>query len=352
MSRQREFIDTNVRDETIKRIQHIYDTHDTVMVAFSGGKDSLAALHLTWEVAQKNGIKQVPVIFRDEELIPDSVVDFVNEYRQKPWVDMMWTCVPLLSNKYILGTVVEYVQWDRKRNHLRPIPEWGITLEDLGLPADTEVDQWSMDEIAISKHKGKVAIITGIRAAESLIRYQASVIKLHENYINASSSPRASLCKPLFDWQENDIFRYFYDMGIKYCPIYDAQIIAGVNLRVSTPLHVESAKKIGKLRSYSPVFYDQIMDLFPEMLVQERYYGELNRDADLSKYSGSYEGVKAWCIDNIKDKKWLEMAFSELRTIESSEKNSPGSYPVDYVLKSFMAGAYKRHLLPGRKKTK
>jgi hypothetical protein len=160
------------------------------------------------------------------------------------------------------------------------------------------------------------------------------------------------LCKPLFDWQENDIFRYFYDEGIKYCPIYDAQVLAGVNLRVSTPIHVESAKKIGKLRTYEPTFYDQIMDLFPEMIVQEHYYAEMNRDGDRESYEQSFAGIKAWCIDNITDKKWLLTALHELQTIQVSEKNSPGSYPVEYVFKSFMAGAYKRHLLPQREKAK
>jgi predicted phosphoadenosine phosphosulfate sulfurtransferase len=350
MTRRKQYISTNVHDEAIKRIQHIYDTHDTVIVAFSGGKDSLAALNLVHEVGARNGVKQIPVVFRDEELIPDSVVDFVNEYRQKPWVDMTWFCVPLLSNKYIMGQVVEYVQWDPTREYLRPIPEWATTLEMLNLPADTRADQWTMDELAIAKFKGKVAIITGIRSSESLMRFRASVNKLNENYINASSTPRASLCKPLFDWEENDVFRYFYDKGIKYCSIYDAQVVAGVNLRVSTPLHVEAAKKIGNLRNYSPNFYGQIMELFPEMLVQERYFKELDRESIVRRYAKDFAGVRAWCLENIEDEVWQKKALHELASIEVREKNSPGGYPVDYVLKTFMSGGYKRVTLPQRKK--
>ena len=34
----RKFIDTNVYDEAIKRINHIYDVFDTVVVMFSGVK--------------------------------------------------------------------------------------------------------------------------------------------------------------------------------------------------------------------------------------------------------------------------------------------------------------------------
>lgn len=51
---------------------------------FSGGKDSLVALHLTKEVADERNIKKpIDVVFRDEELIPDEVINFVDEYRKR-----------------------------------------------------------------------------------------------------------------------------------------------------------------------------------------------------------------------------------------------------------------------------
>lgn len=52
-----------------------------------------------------------------------------------------------------------------------------------------------------------MAFLTGIRADESLIRYRASVNKLNENYINATECKRVSLCKPIYDWRENDVFK-------------------------------------------------------------------------------------------------------------------------------------------------
>jgi predicted phosphoadenosine phosphosulfate sulfurtransferase len=77
-------------------------------------------------------------------------------------------------------------------------------------------DQYTTDAHIAKWYKGKVAFLTGIRAAESVMRYRASINKLNESYINASSAPSVSLCKPIYDWQENDVFRFFYEWAINY----------------------------------------------------------------------------------------------------------------------------------------
>ena len=99
MPRYKKFIETNVYEEAKKRIHHIYDTHDSVVVAFSGGKDSLALLHVVKEVAFERGLNKVHAVFRDEELINQSVIDFVAEHKDLPWLDLKWWVVPLESHK-------------------------------------------------------------------------------------------------------------------------------------------------------------------------------------------------------------------------------------------------------------
>lgn len=350
MARYKKYIDIDVVTEAKKRIHHTYDLFDNVVVAFSGGKDSLAVLHLVHDVAMERGIEKVNVVFRDEELIPQVVIDFVDKYRQEPWVDMKYLTVPLASTKFILGQAYEYVQWDPNRDWVRPKPEFGLNNEDIGFPADRVWDQYSTDGLMASWYKGKVAIVNGIRASESLIRYRASVNKMNENYINASGSKKAMMVKPIYDWEENDIFRYFYDEKIQYCQIYDSQTWNGSELRVATPLHAEAAKKLDKLAGLDPQLYEQLMEVFPETAIQARYWKEFDRTALVEKYGQSYAGVYDWIMDNLSDSVQRNKALAELKSIEARAVNAPKSYPPDYVLKGMMAGQYKRVIQPMNRK--
>jgi predicted phosphoadenosine phosphosulfate sulfurtransferase len=338
------FIDANVLDEARRRMHHVYDVFDTVMVAFSGGKDSLVCLHLARQVALERGDERpVKVIFRDEELIPDSVINFVDEYRRMDWTDLRWYAVPLESDKYVLGTSVRYVQWDpaREGRWCRPKPEWALTNETLGLDPKLVLSQYSMDSLAARDEKGKVAIVVGIRAAESLMRFRAMTAKLSQNYIN-NVDRRIATVKPIFDWHENDVFRFFYDHGIRYCPTYDFQLFAREPLRVATPTLTERAKRFDNLRAYEPEFYGRVVATFPDMALQERYYRELDFAGLTARYGHSLDGVAAWIEDNLTDPHRRAKAVAELRQVRLKAAKTPESYPPDYVLGQFIAGAFKR----------
>jgi len=344
------YIDADVYSEAKKRISHIIDIFDHVFVCFSGGKDSLVTLKLTEEVYEEKGIdRPVGVIFRDEELIPDDVIKFVTKFYDSGKYDFRYYAVPLYSHKYILGVSHSYIQWDPNRKWIRDKPDFAI--KDAG---GRIFDQFTMDEYMAKGLKGKVCFMLGIRADESLARRMLVMTRVNENYIT-ESSPKASIGRPIYDWSIQDIFKYFYDKNVRYCPIYDAQIINGHPLRVATPFLQESAKHLDKLQTLYPVFFDQLMDLFPEMLVQARYQKEYNCDAIIMKYPHTWDGIIKYIKDNITDPReqriYMRNVLSAKKTRENRLKagkglHNFGGFPLLHVMHSVSSGSAKKRIQP------
>jgi len=346
--RYRQFQQTNVLEEARIRMRHIYDTFDNVTCMFSGGKDSLSVLYLAREVGRELGYKRVRAVFRDEEFIHQETVDFITELREREadWLDLEWWAVPMLSVSYVLTETKRVLFWDPDREWARQPPDFALRAADLGLPEGVVIEQHNADHLTCRGQRGRVALVTGVRAAESIQRYRACVNKLSENYIVASQAKQAALVRPIFDWSDDDVFRFIYDLGIQYCPIYDHQLWGGAALRTSTAVNPQAAKVLHHLEGYDPELYERMIDVLPDMAVQRRYWAEYDAKGILDRYSTSWDQIEAWVLQAYSTPDQTAKALDCLAATRIRADISPGAYPLRYVLQSLMRQSGRRDILP------
>jgi hypothetical protein len=130
---------------------------------------------------------------------------------------------------------------------------------------------------------------------------------------------------------------------------------------VSTPLHAETAKQFHKIRTLYPVFYQQLVELFPEILTHERYWKQLDRYSVINLYPHTFDGIIKFIEETFEDDYQIELAKQRVNTARTIRENNIsrgtgthnfGGYPIQYVFKAIINGQYKRVIQPCRDPSK
>lgn len=349
MSRQKLYLDINCVDAARQRIRHVYDTFDTVCVQFSGGKDSTAVLYLAKEIHEERGLGPVKVIFRDEEMVSPSVIEFVEEVRNYDWVDMEWYCLPVGQEVWVLGQREYCLLWSdmrRKQGRLvRDIPKHAITAKDFGLDPNKRVPEL-IDYYTMQGKKGKTAFLTGVRANESMVRYRSCVQKLHENYIVRPYKMRKniplSFAKIIYDWTADDVMKFItVEHGANYCKYYDLAALTESNSRVGIPLHSVAIRRIGDVVATEPEFYDKLADCFPQIDAQRRWWPEFNLEKRIMEYAEEgWDGVKRCIEENILTPGLKKRAYAFSAEFRKKHVKDARSYPIHWLVRNILVSDF------------
>ena len=345
MTRQRLFLDMTCVDAARQRIRHVYDQFDTVCVQFSGGKDSTAILYLAKEVHEERGLGPVKVIFRDEEMVSPSVVEYVEKVRGYDWVDMEWYCLPYPAEIWVLGYRLTTVLWSEQRGEqnrwLRDMPEFAINANNFGLSHSTSLPEQT-DYYTMQGKKGNVAFLTGVMASESMVRYRSVVQKLHENYINTPYKLKAGIplkfAKVIYDWNTNDVFKFITEEhGAEYCEYYDLAVATGSNTRVGIPLHATAIRRIGDVIATEPEFYDRLWECFPFIDAQRRWWPEFDSESLIARYSGrGFDGASEFINEYlVGDRRKME-ARVYVSKFRKKHIQDPYGYPISWLIRNLM----------------
>ena len=343
------FLDMSCVDAARERMRHIYDTFDTVCVQFSGGKDSTAILYLAKEIHEERGLGPVKVIFRDEEMVSNLVIKFIEEVRNYDWVDMEWYCLPQGQEIWVLGRREYCLLWSEKRRKqnrlIRDIPKWAIRAENFGLDPNKPIPQ-SIDYYTMQGKKGRVAYITGVRANESMIRYRSCVQKLHENYIVIPYKMKSNIplrfAKVIYDWTTDDVFKFITEEHkASYCEYYDLASLTGSNSRVGIPLHAVAVRRIGDVVVTEPEFYDRLVECFPQVDAQRRWWPDFDIEKVIMIYAKEeWSGVKRCIEENVLTPGLNQRAMAFASEFRKKHRKDPRSYPIHWLIRNILLNEF------------
>ena len=167
-----------------KRLVTLYKNNSYIYVSFSGGKDSLAIMHLILELHESNkiDITKTRVIFVDEEAIYPDVEEVVKRYRKmflKLGAKFYWLCLPIKHYNCfnMLYNDETFICWDPEKKDvwIRDMPKFAIKNHTKLIPGDNY-------QAFMMRIKDGPQVI-GLRARESYQRLLA-MSQIKSNKIN------------------------------------------------------------------------------------------------------------------------------------------------------------------------
>jgi phosphoadenosine phosphosulfate reductase len=173
-------------EEILKSAHQIFG--ESLVVAFSGGKDSLVALHLALHTVNP----EIPVLFSSTTVEFPETIQYVRDLA-KEWRLNLFIAKPRES----FFTAVRELGWASHENRwcCRPYKEE---------PAHQFIVKRKIP-----------AEITGITRTESIYRRSLTPVKM------PSKEPLLIRINPIYDWNEWEVWKYIRLKKLPYNPLYD-----------------------------------------------------------------------------------------------------------------------------------
>lgn len=294
-----------VLDAGRERIKYLYSIYDKVIVNFSGGKDSLAMLYLTIDVAREIGKLPVDAIYIDHEIEGLGTVKLLEEVYAMPEVNFVWYALPFRLRNASSSVAPYWYPWHPAEKEIwcREKPAHAVTELEGGvfeydkdymhpdgekyraMSVTKSMDFQEISDIHLVnlQRRGLSAVnLVGIRAEESMARYSIMVKKPTECYFSHSRS----IAYPIYDWCAKDVWKYIKETGLPYNTEYDmmnkTEHYNQLNKqRVGSVFAEESLRTLHQWRTFYGDFWHLILDRAEGVKTAWRY----NND-------GIYTGTK------------------------------------------------------------
>ena len=274
----REYLEEDVYEALLGRLDFLFREFDNIYVSFSGGKDSGLLLNLTLDFQKKYyPEKKIGVFHQDFEAQYTVTTEYVERTfeRIKDEVEPYWVCLPMATRTAMSSYQMYWYPWDdaKKEIWVRPMPEKDYVINLDNNPITTYRYRMHQEDLARqfgrwyrkAHGKGKTVCLLGLRASESLQRYNGFVNRKYgyggECWITQTFKD-VWCASPLYDWASEDIWHANYLFGYDYNNLYDLYYKAGLKIsqmRVASPFNDCSKDALNLYRVIDPEIWVKLV---------------------------------------------------------------------------------------------
>ena len=247
----------NVFDAAIERLKRLCAEGHTVVVMFSGGKDSGVCVELAIIAATETNRLPVYVAMRDEEVMLPGTFEYAERIVAREEVDFHWIIAgqPIVN---VFNRKMPY--WWVFDDRLKP-DEWVRMPPDFAewIPEQNIAGIVNPKRFKVKKGKNLISVI-GLRIEESPNRR----LGLHSSggYLTKVDRYGVRTARPIYDWSTGDVWLATQKHGWDYNHAYDTMSRYGMNrqkMRIGPPtLTVAGAEQLGVAFKAYPKWADKV----------------------------------------------------------------------------------------------
>lgn len=258
---------TNVFEESLSRIEMLFDNFEEIIVCMSGGKDSTVLFNLALQVAREKDRLPLKVFWLDQEAEWDHTVQYMNWVMRLPEVEPYWYQIPFDFTNSLSPDHNFLKVFDEEEKDKWIHPKVDISIKENPSPFNRYHDLVKhLPEYITDK---PCAVLVGMRMSESPRRRMSitgSSGKWHG--LTWCTTPIGNTRKfwPIYDFSDNDIWTAIAKNHWKYNGVYDLMYRWGVkkqDMRVSALIHETSWHAIEMLQEFEPATYNRFVARVP-----------------------------------------------------------------------------------------